>query len=282
MKAHVCVTKVVQHIIKESAEHFKGTVHEKDWFFYHDALSLMTAADTIAWMKKQIFEGKTYYDRWVLPLHGLNDIKEMKINRYAGRPVGNSPEMMPLDNSLNKDIHDSVDFHCLLTNHLQEDNIKKFSMATPKQGTSAYCRLIDPVDGLAPPPHRIVQDCEKVLRSLKAIYDVNGAIVTDENRVHRPGNRHTAIKNNHGGVRKRKLAKDDYGDLPIHKDAQECPSEKIEISKAKMKVPSKEKEGRSTNNNDDNESPSEQRTQRNEIDNVTRITPETREEGMVE
>ena len=33
---------------------------------------------------------------------------------YSGRPVGNSPEFMPLDNSLNRDIWQSLSFQCVL------------------------------------------------------------------------------------------------------------------------------------------------------------------------
>jgi hypothetical protein len=33
----------------------KGTTHEKDWVFYHDALSLMTANETMEWMKTHIW-----------------------------------------------------------------------------------------------------------------------------------------------------------------------------------------------------------------------------------
>ena len=33
---------------------------------------------------------------------------------YAGRPVGNSPEFMPLDNILNRDILHSLLFNCVL------------------------------------------------------------------------------------------------------------------------------------------------------------------------
>ena len=31
---------------------FDGTPHEKDWMFYHDALSQLTNKDTVEWMKK--------------------------------------------------------------------------------------------------------------------------------------------------------------------------------------------------------------------------------------
>jgi hypothetical protein len=38
---------MVEHTFVESAKLFKEPKHEHDWSFYHDALSLMTAKDTI-------------------------------------------------------------------------------------------------------------------------------------------------------------------------------------------------------------------------------------------
>lgn len=35
----VCITELVEHIISESANVFKGTKHENTWLFYHDALT---------------------------------------------------------------------------------------------------------------------------------------------------------------------------------------------------------------------------------------------------
>ena len=79
----------------------KGSVHEEDFFIVHNALVLMTAKETIECMKE-----KNYYHRWLLPMIGLQDGTP-----YAGRPVGNSPEFMPLDNSLNRDILNYLCFH---------------------------------------------------------------------------------------------------------------------------------------------------------------------------
>jgi len=53
MSAHVCVTDYVEHIICESQRVMNTTNHEADWYFYHDALSLMTSAETKAWMKEK-------------------------------------------------------------------------------------------------------------------------------------------------------------------------------------------------------------------------------------
>ena len=50
---------------------------------------------------------------WLLPMNGLQDGTP-----YAGRPVGNSPEFMSLDHSLNRDIFHSLRFHCVLSRSL--------------------------------------------------------------------------------------------------------------------------------------------------------------------
>ena len=53
---------------------------------------------------------------------------------YAGRPVGNIPECMPLDNSLNREIFHSLRFHCVLSRFVldmegtdKEDSNMRFS-----------------------------------------------------------------------------------------------------------------------------------------------------------
>ena len=44
---------MVEHIVEQSKELMLGMKHEDDCFFYHSALSLMTANDTIDWMKNK-------------------------------------------------------------------------------------------------------------------------------------------------------------------------------------------------------------------------------------
>ena len=53
---------MIEHIYKESELLYKETIHRDDWWFWHDALSLMTAKETVAWMKE-----KGYYHHWLLP-----------------------------------------------------------------------------------------------------------------------------------------------------------------------------------------------------------------------
>ena len=78
----------------EAEKLIKGSVHEDDFFFVHDALVLIKAKETINWMRKN-----GYLYRWLLPLKGLK-----YGTSYDDRPVGNIPEFMPLDNSLIRDI----------------------------------------------------------------------------------------------------------------------------------------------------------------------------------
>ena len=59
----------------------KGSVHEDKFFIVHDDLVLMTAKETINWMRK-----KGYLHRYLLPLNGLQ-----YGNPYAGRPIGDIP-----------------------------------------------------------------------------------------------------------------------------------------------------------------------------------------------
>ena len=127
MSPFVCITDMIEHIVTESATVFEGTEHEDDWVFYHDTLSLMTAADTIACMKE-----KDYLKRWMLPVNGFN--KEKDLVKFAGRPVGNSPAFMPWECSLNNDPKLSCARHVIFTNNLPYTDPKTFSMSIPKRG----------------------------------------------------------------------------------------------------------------------------------------------------
>ena len=105
LKKYRCITDMVEHIDEESRRAFVGTRYEGNYFFYHDALTQMTDGRCVEWMK-----AKGIYDRWIKPELGLNDEiwaekkgKLARNTRYSGRPVGNSPELNPLDNSCFRD-----------------------------------------------------------------------------------------------------------------------------------------------------------------------------------
>ena len=83
-------------------------MHKYDFFIVHYALVLMTEKETINWMRNN-----GYLHRWLLPLNGLQDGTP-----YDGRHVGDSPEFMPLDNSLNRDIFHSLRMYSVLSRYI--------------------------------------------------------------------------------------------------------------------------------------------------------------------
>ena len=105
MLKFVCITDLIRFMMDEAERLMKGSVHEDDFYIVHDALVLMTEKETINWMKE-----KGYLHRLLLPLNGLQDGTP-----YAGCPVGNIPEFMPLYNSHNRDILQSFRFRCVLS-----------------------------------------------------------------------------------------------------------------------------------------------------------------------
>ena len=62
MKNYMCVTTLVKEMHAASQASFFGTIHEDGWYFYHDALSQMTAPTTVDWMNRE-----DYYRRWLIP-----------------------------------------------------------------------------------------------------------------------------------------------------------------------------------------------------------------------
>jgi hypothetical protein len=189
----VCVTELIEHIHTHTKNAYKGTPFEDDYYFAHDALSQMCDEDAVAWMKK-----KDYYKRWIKPELGCNDNidffdnetqTQLSSKRYKNRPVGNQPELMPLDASLNRDIDCSYDMHVLLTANLEKDDPRKFRKDTPKHISKAILKLYNPDTGVVPKSERIIEDCWRVVSSLNTIVKAGGKIVPS--LVNRNGHRNT-------------------------------------------------------------------------------------------
>jgi hypothetical protein len=184
----VCIGEMVDHIFGETKKCFPDS---EDWWVYHDALSLMTATRTVAYMEKM-----DYYRHWILPEHNIfSDLPECR--KWKKKPVGNRPEVMPLDQSLNKDVHDGVDQQVVLSQKLTDDDDKKFSTRTPKHGLLAYLRVWDH----HPPSERIIHDIDQTLHAMKIIVAAKGILV--EGLATRTGDRYHS-GGGHGGKRVRK------------------------------------------------------------------------------
>jgi hypothetical protein len=85
MSPYVCVAKMIEHIVAESASMFKGTRYKDSWVFYHDALSLTTAKETVERMKE-----KGFHERWLLPVMGLHS-DDPDLKAYMETIPGSSP-----------------------------------------------------------------------------------------------------------------------------------------------------------------------------------------------
>ena len=156
MSKFCCITDLIRFMMKEADKLMKGSLHEDDFFILHDSLLLIIVKETITCIKEN-----NYSHRWFLPMNGLQDGTP-----YAGRPLGNSPKFMPLDNSLNKDIFHSFRFCCFLSHFVldgegtdEEERIMQFSFSAPKEiarvlmriweskmGTTSSARIIEYVD----------------------------------------------------------------------------------------------------------------------------------------
>ena len=113
------------------------------------------------------------------------DGKEKTSRSYKGRPVGDCPEAMPLDNSLFRDFRTSMDRHIGITSILAIEDPLRFSKATPIEIMKTVNRLWDPVTGVSPRPNRIVQDIQRLKENVLLIVDADGAIV--DHNGHRRG-----------------------------------------------------------------------------------------------
>jgi hypothetical protein len=140
MSSIICVTQIIHHMVDDAERVTKGTKYEGEGQFYHDALTLTTCNKSKAYMK-----GNNLLKDWLLPLDKLQEGTQ-----YHDSIPGDSPEFMPLDNTLNQDIHSSARYHVAITAHLPKDYPRKFSFATPKEISRAYLRLVDPNTGGAP------------------------------------------------------------------------------------------------------------------------------------
>ena len=156
-------------------------MNEENFFIVHDASVLRTAKETINWTRKN-----GYSHRWSLPLNGLQDGTP-----YAGHPVGNSPEFMHLDNSLNRDILHSLRMHSVLSRYIldgeetdEEERSMCFSYSTPREIYRGLKHIWDSKMG-TPSPVRITKDVDLTLKVLEKVYRANGAAVeglADRNR----------------------------------------------------------------------------------------------------
>ena len=76
---------------------------------------------------------------------------------------------MPLDNTMNIDVHTSLCTYCVVIAYLPDGDPAKFSMQNPLTIASAISRVYCPTTGNLPSGKRIVEDFNKALRAIGVI-----------------------------------------------------------------------------------------------------------------
>ena len=132
-------------------------------------------------------ENKLFH-RLLLPMNGLQDGTP-----YYGLPVVNSPEFMPLYNSLNREILLSLRFHSVLSRFVlngegndEEEKNMRFSFSTPKEISRGLKRIRELKMGTSF-SERMIQDVDLALKVLEIVYCANGDAVEGlaDRNVHR-------------------------------------------------------------------------------------------------
>ena len=185
----VCITELIKHICACTEAAGKR-------YFYHDALTQLTCKRTREWMAEN-----DLLKFWLLPVGPCNEGTV-----YFGRPVGNTPEIMPWDCSLNADVHSCVEFYSTVCKWLPKEHPlypQRFSKSSYKVMLSSYLRVLDPVTGVCPSSKRIVQDITRCWgEHLDKICEKGGAAV--KNLGNRVGKRKLEGLKKRGGKRVKK------------------------------------------------------------------------------
>jgi hypothetical protein len=97
--------------------------------------------------------------------------------RYKKRPIGDQPELVPHDQSLNYDVDCSLSLHVMMTSHLEDSDPRNMSKRTPPEIVKCITLLCHPETGVVPKPVCIIQDIKKVPQCLAEIVRNGGLIV---------------------------------------------------------------------------------------------------------
>ena len=117
-------------------------------------------------------EKKGYLKRWSTPLNGCN-----AGTRFEERPVDNSPDFVPFDNSLFADLKNNHIRHCAITSNVPKTDERKFSEATQDMIMRGIKRLVEMDEVRSPTSIQIVQDCDRALDSMQKVYKAKGMMV---------------------------------------------------------------------------------------------------------
>jgi len=205
------IRELIDHIISESTEAYRGSKRENSFMIYHDALKQFWEKGAREYIASKNFENRVL--RIQEPF--FKDV----VKRYQDGVVGDSPEMARgLDSYGFQDLELSIQFHVALTSGYADNDPRKFKLGTPNEvwNTMVRCWQIDPS------PDRVIADIEDWPRVLQVIVDAKGCVVHGE--AVRSGHRYQ--RKDGAGLMKSKLKSHGrvatFHGRPVHPDALEA------------------------------------------------------------
>ena len=167
LKGYICVTEMMDWLVPEFKRVFEDTPYADTFVIYHDAL-------------KEWWEPAA--QQHLLEKHGISSARQMCCKgdtnlkvaaHYRGKLVGDSPELMPLDNNLFADFENAMSHNIAHTADLPHGHPEKFLVGTPAEVQRTMLRTWE----MAPTSVRIVEDVLRFPASLDAIIAAKGAKV---------------------------------------------------------------------------------------------------------
>jgi hypothetical protein len=205
VKKTLCpITDIMDHVVCESTAAYAGTNHAADFMIFHDGLSAWWEVEAQAHMATLGFKDR--------------QIKNITANlgtRYAGKIVGDSPEMCrALDSHGFADLKAAIYKYASLTSVYPLGDPRRFNLGTPAE----VLRCIKRAFAVAPSSKRIVEDILVMGLVLDKIIAAEGCVVPDEDMRHGRRARAaewTSIKPA-GGELKRKARAHQRKETPAH------------------------------------------------------------------
>jgi hypothetical protein len=171
VKKTLCpITDIMDHVVRESTAAYAGTNHAADFMIFHDGLSAWWEVEAQAHMATLGFKDR--------------QIKNITANlgtRYAGKIVGDSPEMCrALDSHGFADLKAAIYKYASLTSVCPLGDPRRFNLGTPAE----VLRCIKRAFAVAPSSKRIVEDILVMGLVLDKIIAAEGCVVPDEDMRH--------------------------------------------------------------------------------------------------
>ena len=169
----MCITNMIIHLYEHTKALYTQGGDTRMWWFYHDSLSLMTAKETVKWMKE-----KNIYKHWVLPELGIVDSFE-ECKTWKNMLPGNTPASNPLDMQCFSDVKFRLDSWIRLTESYDDEDPRKYTLITPKAGFDSINRVWQ----TTPSSKRLCEDIHEIPNSYKIIIGGGGILCDRDSNI---------------------------------------------------------------------------------------------------